>query len=624
MATQDVKIRITALDKTKGALGGIAKGLGAIARPLLSLKTLLAGLLGATGMTLLVRQSLLATDALAKTADKIGTTTEALSALQFAGKLTGVEVNTMNMALQRFTRRASEAARGTGEAKGALRELRLDARELVKLPLDQQMLQLADAFEDAKRRGLNPLRLAFKLFDSEGAQLVTTLAEGREGLSAMFGEARALGIVMSAEAAAGVEKANDEFLKLNAIFKGILDQTTAALAPALTYIVESISKSLLKFGDAQKGFAEVGRQIALSLVNGFRIAGETIIDGINGIISKVNAVKNVPIKIQIAGATGDIRALSDRVQSAQKAIELFQLKAKGELPTEQTGAYLAAWGRWGNIERATKALKDAQPQLEESLQNLARMRASLNAIDPLTLEGLTGFTSDEINEFFDGLTASVKGFSLELGKAPTSGDDNIVNKYLDSLQSLSDRLPQDTDLVTTFANNTMNAFTNGFASAITGAEKFSDAIRNMAKSVIDDLIRMAVQYFITQQIFGAIVGAFAQKPLVGPTGIEFGPAADHVGKRAMGGPVTGGRPYLVGERGPELMIPSGNGTVVPNNALGGGGVTVVQNINVTTGVQQTVRAEIANLLPQISNAAKAAVADSRMRGGGFGKAMVGV
>ena len=94
--------------------------------------------------------------------------------------------------------------------------------------------------------------------------------------------------------------------------------------------------------------------------------------------------------------------------------------------------------------------------------------------------------------------------------------------------------------------------------------------------------------------------------------------------RARGGPVTGGRPYIVGERGPELMVPAGNGTVVPNNALGGGGVTVVQNINVTTGVQQTVRAEIANLLPQISNAAKAAVADARMRGGGFSKAMAGV
>jgi phage-related minor tail protein len=95
------------------------------------------------------------------------------------------------------------------------------------------------------------------------------------------------------------------------------------------------------------------------------------------------------------------------------------------------------------------------------------------------------------------------------------------------------------------------------------------------------------------------------------------------GKKAMGGAVAGGRPYLVGERGPELMIPSGNGSIVPNNQLGGSGVTVVQNINVTTGVQQTVRAEIANLLPQISNAAKSAVADARMRGGGFSKAMVG-
>jgi hypothetical protein len=71
------------------------------------------------------------------------------------------------------------------------------------------------------------------------------------------------------------------------------------------------------------------------------------------------------------------------------------------------------------------------------------------------------------------------------------------------------------------------------------------------------------------------------------------------------------------------MVPGTNGNIVPNNQLGGGGVVVNQSIHVTTGVQQTVRAEIANLLPQISNAAKAAVADSRMRGGGFSKAMVG-
>jgi len=36
--------------------------------------------------------------------------------------------------------------------------------------------------------------------------------------------------------------------------------------------------------------------------------------------------------------------------------------------------------------------------------------------------------------------------------------------------------------------------------------------------------------------------------------------------RAVGGPVTGGKPYIVGERGPELFVPGQSGTVVPNSA----------------------------------------------------------
>ena len=109
-------------------------------------------------------------------------------------------------------------------------------------------------------------------------------------------------------------------------------------------------------------------------------------------------------------------------------------------------------------------------------------------------------------------------------------------------------------------------------------------------------------------------------PGTGTTTPSGGMAA---GGLARGGVATGGRPYVVGEKGPELFIPGQTGRVIPNNQMGGGGMTIVQNINVTTGVQQTVRAEIANLLPQISAATKAAVADARMRGGGFSKAMVG-
>ena len=85
-----------------------------------------------------------------------------------------------------------------------------------------------------------------------------------------------------------------------------------------------------------------------------------------------------------------------------------------------------------------------------------------------------------------------------------------------------------------------------------------------------------------------------------------------------------GQPYMVGERGPEMFVPNQSGSIVANNSMGAGsGVVVNQTINVTTGVQSTVRAEIAGLMPQIAQAAKGAVADARVRGGNFSRAMVG-
>lgn len=45
---------------------------------------------------------------------------------------------------------------------------------------------------------------------------------------------------------------------------------------------------------------------------------------------------------------------------------------------------------------------------------------------------------------------------------------------------------------------------------------------------------------------------------------------DWITGKAAGGPVSGGRPYVVGERGPELFVPGSSGGIVPNHALGGG------------------------------------------------------
>jgi hypothetical protein len=86
--------------------------------------------------------------------------------------------------------------------------------------------------------------------------------------------------------------------------------------------------------------------------------------------------------------------------------------------------------------------------------------------------------------------------------------------------------------------------------------------------------------------------------------------------------VSADAPYLVGERGPELFVPNTAGKIVSNEQMNKSNGTVVnQVINVSTGVQQTVRAEIISLMPQIANAAKTAVADARQRGGAYASSM---
>lgn len=172
--------------------------------------------------------------------------------------------------------------------------------------------------------------------------------------------------------------------------------------------------------------------------------------------------------------------------------------------------------------------------------------------------------------------------------------------------------------------NAMANFTDSFYDAISGAKNFKDAFKDMARSIVEDLSKMLIQYYITQQIFGAITSMFPGGGTT-PAPSGGGGGGGSAGPTFAGGGFTGygARSGGVDGKGGFHAILHPNETVLDHTRGQGQGVTIVQNINVSTGVQQTVRAEIANLLPQISNAAKSAVADARLRGGGFSKAMVG-
>ena len=183
-----------------------------------------------------------------------------------------------------------------------------------------------------------------------------------------------------------------------------------------------------------------------------------------------------------------------------------------------------------------------------------------------------------------------------------------------------------TESLAEIANKAIDGLGKAFTDAITGAKKFSDAIRSMAKSVIDSLIQMLIQKYLVDAAFSGITSFFNQNSSTGGTGSAlsqaqkagFGVSGDGGGYTGMGARAGG----IDGKGGfPAILHP--NESIIDHSKGQSMGVTVQQTINISTGVQSTVRSELVQLLPQIAAVTRSSVADARLRGGSFSKAMVG-
>ena len=163
--------------------------------------------------------------------------------------------------------------------------------------------------------------------------------------------------------------------------------------------------------------------------------------------------------------------------------------------------------------------------------------------------------------------------------------------------------------------NMSQSLSDSFADMLLSGKMSFDSLRSIFGNFVKMMVSKAFELFVVNQIMNGIFGGVTgYTPL--PSGQFFG--------RASGGSVNNGQPYLVGERGPELFVPSSAGTVMNNSrtgALGGGQPTVVnQTINVSAGVSQTVKAEMLSLLPRFKQDTMSAVLDAKQRGGSFGQA----
>ncbi|MDB4614328.1 hypothetical protein OAH18_01430, partial [bacterium] len=160
----------------------------------------------------------------------------------------------------------------------------------------------------------------------------------------------------------------------------------------------------------------------------------------------------------------------------------------------------------------------------------------------------------------------------------------------------------------------LDAFLRGKQGALDFKSILRELIIDIQKTIIKTLILDKVTKFITDSITGVFT---PQKPVLS-TGQGRTDAS------ASGGTVQAGTPTLVGERGPELFVPGSAGSIRNNadtrSSMGGGGVSVVQNLNFAVGVTNTVRAEVMNMLPAIQQSTISAVATAKQRGGKFSKA----
>ena len=178
-------------------------------------------------------------DAIGKTAEKLGVGVEMLQKYRYAAELSGVSTQTFDMALQRFSRRVAEAARGTGEAKDALNQLgiQLTNDDGTIRNTESILLDVADAMTGVSDKS-EKVRLSFKLFDSEGVAMVNMFNDGADGIKDMTDEAERLGIVMDKQTIATAEKAQDTFTTLASIFK---TKMTIGLVGALEQLQPLIS-----------------------------------------------------------------------------------------------------------------------------------------------------------------------------------------------------------------------------------------------------------------------------------------------------------------------------------------------------------------------------------------------
>lgn len=276
------------MKRVKGSLKNFSKDIG---RVTLSVGKYAAAMsaAGAVVAGAFVRAQLDSIDALAKTADGLGITTQKLQALQHVGQLTGSTTEEINKSLARMERRLGEVARIGGAGAVALEDLGLNIDDIIKMTPDKQLEALSTALVGVENQAVKA-SIANDIFGRSGLKMLKLMEELKDkGLTPAQRELEQLGFAMNRVDAAKVEAANDAMLRFQKAIQGVFARLTVHLAP----ILEGISNEFLVWIKNSGGADKVMSDMVDSMVVGFGAVADAVTVVVRVISAVVNEVKAV-------------------------------------------------------------------------------------------------------------------------------------------------------------------------------------------------------------------------------------------------------------------------------------------------------------------------------------------
>lgn len=519
----------------------------------------------------LIKSSADLADELGKTAQRAGVTVESLSALNYAAKLSDVDTAQLAGGLQKLARTMADAAGGSSQAIESFRALGIefvDANGKLR-STDVVFTEIADKFSKLPD-GATKTALAMRLLGRSGADMIPLLNAGAAGLATYREEAERLGLIMSTETAKAAEELNDNITRLNAAMQGLTLALTKDAIAGLANVTTEFVKAYTEGEGLLRVFEALGTAISrVTAGNDQEQLGKLLLQEID-LEQRIAKIQNSSATERgktraLAGLRAELAEVRRQAEGLRTVLQPYQFGA-GARPSEAApaAAVLPSLADPEAAERARAAAAKVATQAERE-----RFRVYNAAVNE-TLSQI----EEEARQWEDidrrrqaAVDAQRTPLELQIDKLKEldallgSDNDTYGRAAIDAFNELNPALDQADDkakrLQTTFADLGAT-FSSAFEEAIFSASSFSDVLAGLGQDIARLLLRQTVtdpisNFFSTQ--FGAGGGGFS-----GIFSSLFG------GFRASGGPVSAGRAYVVGERGPELLIPGTAGTVVPNGA----------------------------------------------------------